>query len=119
MPKEVQLTQYGLKDSERLHVIADHTKIIDDIDIVLGTYSTFLYTMVELLKPVGILETNLDYGYGMVENGLADKITLRTLVADIKKLQNLGEHEVAKRRNLLIENPVPLHDTLKEFLLLK
>lgn len=48
-------------------------------DVVLGVYSTFLYDMGLLGIPVGIMDTSMDYGEGMVINGVAKKVELNNV----------------------------------------
>jgi hypothetical protein len=83
MSTEAQYTAYQLSTTDLAHTY-DHTPYHADIAITLGTYSTFLYDMVEEGIPAGIIETSMDYGMGMVHNHIAALFkSPATLSADI------------------------------------
>ena len=69
-----QLRRYGLEGlpSERAEAAADHAPLMGRIDAVAGVYSTFLYDMLPYRKPIVVLKTSMDFGEGLVINGLAD-----------------------------------------------
>lgn len=72
-PREEQLAHYGdLSLNSRVRFIANTAELAVRPSVVLGVYSSFLYDMVRSGIPVGILETSMDYGKGMIENSLAD-----------------------------------------------
>lgn len=56
-------------------------------DLCLGVYSTFLYDMVSAGVPVGILQTSMEYGEGMVRNGLATPIFLEGVCESVALLE--------------------------------
>jgi len=70
IPKKVQCDQYGISEND-MCVVDEYLPILKDVCLVVGVYSTFLYDLLKSNIPVAILETPMDYGYGMVENGLA------------------------------------------------
>lgn len=55
-------------------------------DVCLGVYSTFLYDMYAAGIPVGVLETSMDYGYGMIEGGLAAHISKKNICEAVRSL---------------------------------
>lgn len=71
-----QLRRYGL---EGLHVdqaeaASDHRPILDRVHAVAGVYSTFLYDVLPSMRPIFIFKTSMDFGEGMLINGLADPL---------------------------------------------
>jgi len=101
--KDEQLNDYGFTADfhERFHVVFDTKEIIDKIDIVAGTYSTFLYDMVEKLKPVAMLKTDLGFGDGMILNGLADSVGAENICSQFQKIKDTPEEVLKQRRHLL------------------
>lgn len=69
-----QMRRYGLDalGPDEAEAVPDHASIMDRIHAVAGVYSTFLYDVIPYRKPVFILKTSMDFGEGMVVNGLAD-----------------------------------------------
>jgi hypothetical protein len=65
------------------------------VTAIVGVYSTLLYDVLGVI-PVGILQTSMDYGFGMVENKLAGLVTLETCKQDILNLKivRLEEHGI-------------------------
>lgn len=100
---DYQLNDYGFPADfhERFHVVFNTKEIIDKIDIVAGTYSTFLYDMVEKLKPVAMFKTDLGFGDGMILNGLADPIDTENICSQFQKMKDMPEEVLKKRRDLL------------------
>jgi hypothetical protein len=92
IPKDKQFADYHLEPHERLQALPDIEPELHNIDVVAGTYSTFLYDMIQYNKPVAILETDSDYGEGMVTNGLARKITTKENICTVlHELKNMPE----------------------------
>lgn len=58
-----------------VEIVTDSAAALAKSDVVLGTYSTFLYDAVGHCVPVLMADTLLDYGEGMIANGLAIPIT--------------------------------------------
>jgi hypothetical protein len=115
--KEEQLSYYGLSDKYHSRFIIvygdyDETKV----DVVAGIYSTFLYDVVARGKSVLILETSIDFGEGLVKNGLANPLKLSdsicSVVADAASLP--VETLQARQKILYGESPILLYDTLKQ-----
>lgn len=77
IPEDIQRARYGITTSSSRVVSGNFAEdVISQIDVVVGVYSTYLYTMVASLKPVAILKTSSDFGDGMIQNGLADRLDL-------------------------------------------
>ncbi len=75
--------------------------------------------MVALEKPVLVLETSIDYGNGMIENNLADKLSKSTdnIYKTIKDTAEISHVELKKRREKLVgEQSILLKDSLTEML---
>jgi hypothetical protein len=73
--RKTQTDGYGaLVVNPRVTFITHLSELKTKPSAVLGVYSSFLYDMVRAGLPVGILETSMDYGKGMIENDLAELI---------------------------------------------
>jgi hypothetical protein len=70
---DAQLNQYGLSSSEGVSIVKNLSEETG-IQVALGTYTTYLYDVVRAHIPVIVAVDILDYGEGMVRNGLADAI---------------------------------------------
>ncbi|MBX4200286.1 hypothetical protein KW790_02400 [Candidatus Parcubacteria bacterium] len=117
--KQSQLDEYGLAPFlNKIIVVRSMRDIHYDISVALGTYSTFLYDMVVEERPVAIIETSIDYGEGMVENGLANFIKKTDdLEKVIKALTNLSNDDLRARRDKLIgKEEKKLEKTLSDIL---
>ena len=70
----VQMRLYGLEgaDPARAEAVADAASVLDRIHAVLGVYTSYLYDVLAMRKPVFVLKTSMDGLDGMVLNGLAD-----------------------------------------------
>ncbi len=103
IPKEEQKKEYDIEESERVLVIENLDQILPDVKAVLGVYSTFLYDCVKDLIPVGIFETSMDYGQGMVDNHLANIIRFEKDLNDqMVNLINTPQEVLIKRKDKLI-----------------
>lgn len=71
---EKQMRLYGLHERTRedAEAVSQHAPILDRIHAVAGIYSTFLYDALPSMKPVLVFKTSMDFGEGIVINGLAD-----------------------------------------------
>ncbi|MEK7063134.1 MAG: hypothetical protein AAB955_00405 [Patescibacteria group bacterium] len=94
-PAAAQLAPYGVAD------MATTTSFSGPYDAVMGTYSTLLYDALAVGIPVGIFETSLDYGQGMLVNKLALPVRLATLAADLEALKNISENDMLTRTERL------------------
>lgn len=114
--KQMQLEEYGLVPiADRITIVRSAQEVLPRIGIAAGIYSTFLYDMVVLERPVLILESSMDYGLGMVENGLADFLKMTDDPKQIIANVALTSPEVlAERRKRLTEpHGLQLEDTLR------
>jgi hypothetical protein len=104
--------------AHKIKLARDTDLAISSSDIVLGTYSTMLYDAVRLGCPVAILETSIDYGDGMVINGLADMLSINSDVhANLERLSGMPEKILRERRNKLTgEDSLSLVRTIVELL---
>jgi len=98
-----QLAEYGLDKGMRDKLTVMSETKLDYIDVVLGTYSTFLYEMVESGRPVAILKTRNTFGKDMITNGLADLIDdPRDTSRRLKELAMTSRSVLESRRNRLL-----------------
>ena len=117
--KPPQLEEYGLLDiAERITVICSIRDAKSRIDAAVGTYSTFLYNTVAFGIPTAIIETSLDYGMGMVENGLAALLKKDGNVCDeLERLSKVSTSELeARKRKLVGEEGRKLVSTLRDII---
>lgn len=116
--KQIQLEEYNLlKFSDRITLVRDLETVLPTIDIVLGSYSTFLYDMVALEKPVGIIETSIDYGEGMITNNLAFYIKKdEDVYQQIKKISETSTEVLRQRRQKMVSGGRLLKEALNEIL---
>lgn len=115
--KNTQLAEYGLSTSQ-VTVVRSIGDVLGRVGLVVGTYSTFLYDCLESLLPVAIVETSLDYGEGMVQNGLASLISKDAdLGTRIAELMGTSSDELELRRSRLLgEKPVYLESTIGDII---
>ncbi len=122
MPKEKQLKEYGLAEKfhKRFSTVLNARDVLTKTDIVAGTYSTFLYDMIAYSKPVIILKTASDYGEGMVQNGLAEMVSLdeKDVYRKLLAIKNTPRVELESRKTKLFgESLVSLNKTITEIML--
>lgn len=113
---KVQLREYGLETCTSLQFsTCIHIEdCIDDIDIVAGVYSTFLYDMIAYGKPVVILETSSDYGEGMQIHGLADTLRMgEVTVKTLMRIRSISPICIEERKQKLLGARIYLEDTLR------
>ncbi|TAL48872.1 hypothetical protein EPN83_02855 [Patescibacteria group bacterium] len=112
-----QLAAYGLT-SATAQVVRDVSEIIEDVDVVGGVYSTFLYDMVALGKPVFIMKTSMDYGEGMLVNKLADPLSLSRPCEQLEKIARTSPAVITRRRERLVgEHPPDFLKSLRDLAL--
>ena len=117
--KRKQLEDYGIYNgyNKKIIVVSDMEKVIDKIDIVVGVYSTFLYDVILYKKPVLILSTSMDYGYGMIKNNLANIISEneKDLLKRLLEIKNINYATLIKRREILFGKSISnLKNTLNK-----
>jgi len=111
-----QLDEYGLGEDYHpsLKVITDASKHIHEVDIIAGTYSTFLYDMVAFERPIVLLETSSDFGEGLVLNGLADPVHLGNICEKIKEIASTSKGVLIGRKEKLFgKSPVLMYHTIQ------
>lgn len=115
MDTQIQMDEYGIKESDRVHCVIDHEPYVEEIDVVVGTYSTFLYDMIAYGIPVALLETGSEFGERMIINGLAQQVARGgDCVAQLRKIADISDSSRAeKRRYLFGDEPVLLNETLE------
>lgn len=111
-----QLSSYGFHDMrDRVIVIDNINGVLQNISLVIGTYSTFLYDMVAHGLPVLLMETSIDYGEGMITGGFAELVTLRDSIEEkligAAALSDIDRLE--KRKKLIGDENVMLKDTIE------
>jgi hypothetical protein len=115
--KNIQLEEYGLSP-QQVTVVRSVKDVFNRVGVVAGTYSTFLYDCVRDGIPTAIIETSLDYGEGMVRNGLAEFIKKgEDICAQIDRLFQTSKEELEDRREKLIGTNTPeLKETLRSII---
>ena len=118
IPAAPQLAEYGLSESPRLQCITDISEHLSSIDVVAGTYSTLLYDLVGQGIPVALLETDSDFGMGMVEQGIAKLIRKNAdVIEELRAVAGISEHaRQTIRDHLYGKAPVSLATTLGQIL---
>ncbi len=79
----------------------------DVCDIAIGTYTTLLSELVMQGVPVALLETPMDYGDGLVENGIAGRLQFEpvsSLTERLRVLAAIDPAEIARRRTVITGN---------------
>jgi len=117
--KQTQIDLYGLAPFlSKITLVRDIRDVLPRVDVVIGTYSSFLYDMVALERPVLILETSIDYGEGMIENTLAGRLLYGDdIYRAIKDASETPQEILVERREKLVgKKPLLLEDTLKEII---
>lgn len=86
-----QLAEYD-GDMRRRVIVVASIEGIPRPDAVLGVYSTFLYDMALLGVPVLMMETSMDYGEGMIRNGIARSVRKEDVVKTLNDLLGKKDH---------------------------
>lgn len=116
LEESVQLSEYGLDGIQDSHFMTtkDVSKYINEVDMVAGVYSTFLYDMIAIGKRVVMLETSSDYGEGMCIHDLADVLKKNAdIYKTLKGIQDIPQESIEKRREKLVDPKMSLMDTLQ------
>jgi hypothetical protein len=111
-----QMSEYCIGEdySPDLEFITDTSKYLPQIDVVAGTYSTFLYDMVAFERPIALLQTASDFGEGLVVNELADLVTIEDACDKIKDISRTSKDALIKRKEKLFgERPALMYDTVR------
>ncbi len=114
-----QFGEYGLRkeDIKKIIPVTDIQSVVSSINIVAGTYSSFLYDMIVYEKPVAILKSIVDMGDGMIENGLADLVSFEEgdVLLQMKKLSNTSQ-EILRKRKDKIGTLLSMEDTIAKII---
>lgn len=116
-PPEQQLREYNLQENmPRFSVMSDTGKAMEEADIVAGSYSTFLYEALWYDKRVALFDTSIDFGEGMIKNGIADRICPE-VCRDIERIKKIPHEVVLERRKKLYgDDPLTLRQALTKFI---
>jgi hypothetical protein len=111
---EEQASQYGLNDMKGNIELVTNFNEIESFDVVAGSYSTLLYEMVGKGVPVAYLKTSLDYGEGLLVNGLAEPVSLddADMLATFTSIKNTSKDVLESRRKKLYGDTALLAETL-------
>ncbi len=114
MPKKQQLEEYDLTKNEDVLAVFNFEDIISNVDIVAGVYSTFLYDVLRYEKKVALFKTTLDYGEGIVINGLGDCLgPSEEVCKQILIIKNTSKKIIEERKQRLYGiTPISLEKTL-------
>ncbi len=104
--KQEQLEEYDLVSiASKITIVRSIGEVLPRIRVAAGTYSTFLYDMVALERPVMLLESSIDYGEGMVRNGLAQFLRKTD---DVEKALSdvlaISADELQRRGKILVDS---------------
>jgi hypothetical protein len=119
---DMQLAQYGFhRDDEHFRVCESLESCIDEIHVAVGTYTTLFYDLVLMHIPVILLPTVLDYGEGMVHNGLAVPVNepAELYAAICKESERDTEYRNLRAQKLKGNEPGSLLQTLTHDLLVR
>jgi hypothetical protein len=115
--REGQIEDSLLKEdyNPRLCFVTETEAVISQVDVVAGTYSTFLYDMIAFNKPIALLDTPNDFGDGLVINGLAERVRRdANLIENLKKVALTLDTILDERREKLYDaKPQSLSQTLE------
>lgn len=113
-----QLQSYKILDNEKVKIIHDFPAQQSNVDLVIGTQSTFLYDTIYHLKPVFILRTGSDYAEGMVLNGLAEYLEDSQICEKLNSLKSMSVDLLSNRKSILYGDKILLiKDFLKDILI--
>lgn len=114
MSKEEQLASYGSNLPTGVHVITSLSDMPQP-DVVAGVYSSFLYDMIERKVPVLVVYGVMDFGEGIVQNGLGEWAKPGSVLESIERASNMTVEEKEMRKKKLISE-VQFHDSLRSIL---
>ena len=117
----LQLREYSFEKNtwgESFVVIDTLEGILNEIDFVAGTYSTFLYDMVAYGKLVICMKTKVDYGEGMLVNDLVEPLDIHDDVcAKLHSFLDIPHEKLDQRKERLFETGGKrMEDTLDKLL---
>lgn len=111
---EGQLKEYGLTEFKHERFAVETEVTPKPNMLVIGTYSTYLYDMIERMVPVAYLDTTLDFGIGLVDNGLAEKLVPgHMFCSDVMRVYQEALKRCVVRKEKLVDAHAPLlHEVL-------
>ncbi len=114
----LQLHEYGLDAyNPRVTVAKNLQDTLGSISLVGGVYSTFLYDMVALKKPVFLFQTSMDYGEGLIHNGLAEMLSFDTITEGVTRVARTPDEVLQERFDTLEgTNPKDFDTTISDYL---
>lgn len=117
--KNLQYDEYGLAEllGDRLHVVTYLEEIQTPIHLVVGTYSTFLYHMIEAGIPVSILEGKSDFGEGMLYHGIASRLSSDNICQSVYDAALVTDDELNRRREKLTKGATDIYQTLSQLIM--
>ncbi len=72
VPYNLQFDQYNIKHKDKVEPVVDINEgLLAEVDAIAGVYSTFLNEMLFYEKPLLVLDTSLDLGHQLIDDGLA------------------------------------------------
>jgi hypothetical protein len=113
---DTQIDHHGL----RSHLSNGWTVVNDipEVDLILGSYSTLLYEMIQAQIPIGVLKISSTQADDLIEAGLASEIipNRNDLGEQLKKASTVTSAELERRANVFATNH-KIEDTLKALIL--
>lgn len=116
--ENIQLERTGLfrfKNNPRVIFTTDLSDI-NGIDLVVGSYSTFLYEMVAIGKPVGVLEMDTTQAWDLIEDGLAEEISQNNLNNELIKKIASTPSDILKIRSGAMNSSHKIRDTIENII---
>lgn len=116
LPESEQLKKMKLDDirNENFQALADlNDDVLKKTDLVIGTYSTLLYEMIEAGKPVGVIKSRSIQADDLVEDQMASFVDFNAnnLCDQLKNLANQDEAIFKKHAESLAVS-IKIEDTL-------
>lgn len=112
-----QMEDYGIHKNyhKNLKFVSSVTECLAEVDIVVGTYSTFLYDMIAYERPIAILNTNSDFGEGLLLHNLADPLGDDNLCGRLREIESIDTNLLKERKEKLFgKNPGLMRDKVWE-----
>lgn len=109
---------HDFKSRPNFNIIQElNAEILKEINLVIGTYSTLLYEMIESGKPVMVLRSDNTQADNLVDGGLADFLTDNSvdLESQMKSVASTSI-DILKERKNTITTQVDMNETLKKIL---
>lgn len=117
-PIDLQRIEYDLIGDDIEIMTALPKNLRDAFDIAIGTYTTLLSELIMQGVPVALLETPMDYGDGLIENGVADRLLLEprgTLRERLRAIASTNQDILVQRRTEMTRGgTTPMKDAISE-----